>query len=96
MEGGRSRGGYHHRLSAAALGGDGAASAASDKKVVSTSPLAYPHNANQYAIPSDVPSDIGPANDPNITDVNRAVDTRAAVALLSRNIQIVSAGDLER
>lgn len=68
------------------------ASAATDNKILLTSALAYPHNPNQYAMPSDVPSDIGPANDPNITDVNRAVDTRAAVALLSRNIQIVSAG----
>ena len=66
---------------------------AQNNQIVLTSTLVYPHNANLYAIPSNVPADIGPANDPNVTDVNRAVDTRAAVALLTRNIQIVSDGD---
>ena len=41
-----------------------------------------------------MPKDIGPQNDPNVPDINRAVDTRAAVGLLTRNIQIVSQGDL--
>ncbi|MGA3317101.1 MAG: hypothetical protein ABSC64_11765 [Candidatus Korobacteraceae bacterium] len=38
-------------------------------------------------------ADIGPTDDPNRPDVKHAVDTRAAVGLLSRNIQIVSEGD---
>ena len=52
------------------------------------------HNASEYPLPSDLPSAIGPQNDPNVPDVNRAVDTRAAVALLNRNIQVVSQGNL--
>ncbi len=64
-----------------------------NNKIYLTNPLVYPHNANTYPLPSDVPGDIGPANDPNVPDINRAVDTRAAVALLTRNIQIVSAGE---
>jgi hypothetical protein len=55
--------------------------------------LTFPHNASVYPIPEDVPGDIGPQNDPNVPETDRAVDTRAAVALLTRNIQIVSAGD---
>ncbi len=55
--------------------------------------LTYPHNASVFPIPGTVPSDIGPVNDPNVPEINRAVDTRAAVALLTRNIQIVSAGE---
>ncbi len=65
---------------------------AANSNIVLTSPLAWPHNTKTFPIPTTVPGDIGPANDSNVTDINRAVDTRAAVALLSRNIQIVSAG----
>jgi hypothetical protein len=54
----------------------------------------FMHNASVKALPSTVPGDIGPQNDPNVPDIERAVDTRAAVALLTRNIQIVSEGDL--
>ncbi len=53
----------------------------------------YPHNATTYTLPVEMPADIGPQNDPNVPEINRAVDTRAAVALLTRNIQIVSEGD---
>ena len=54
--------------------------------------LKWDHNASTYSF-SEVPQTIGPANDPNIPSLDREVDTRAAVALLSRNIQVVSQGD---
>jgi hypothetical protein len=53
----------------------------------------FRHNASIKALPATMPADIGPQNDPNVPEINRAVDTRAAVALLTRNIQIVSEGD---
>ena len=53
----------------------------------------YQHNSSTYPLPSDMPPDIGPQNDPNVRDIDRAIDTRAAVSLLTRNIQIVSEGD---
>jgi len=53
----------------------------------------YQHNSSTYLLPSDMPPDIGPQNDPNVRDIDRAIDTRAAVGLLTRNIQIVSEGD---
>lgn len=52
--------------------------------------LEYDHNAKTYPL-TGVPDDIGPKDDPN-TDIKRAIDTRAAVALLSRNIRVVSEG----
>ena len=55
--------------------------------------LEYDHRATTFSLGS-MPKDIGPQNDPNVPDINRAVDTRAAVGLLTRNIQIVSQGDL--
>ncbi len=55
--------------------------------------LMQKHNAGTYSL-SALPAGIGPANDPNVPDVKAAVDTRAAVALLTRNIQIVSEGDM--
>jgi len=67
--------------------------ATSDNKIVLTATLMFPHNANLYPLPANLPAGIGPANDPNVPEINRAIDTRAAVALLSRNIQIVSAGE---
>ena len=52
--------------------------------------IVYPHYGSTYSLDAqDVPSDIGP--DPGTKD--RQVDTRAAVALLSRSIRIVSAGE---
>lgn len=54
--------------------------------------LEWDHNPSTYSF-VDVPPEIGPENDPNIPSLNREVDTRAAVALLSRNIQVVSEGD---
>jgi hypothetical protein len=53
----------------------------------------YNHRATTYSLAA-VPASIGPQNDPNIPEIKRAVDTRAAVALLTRNIQIVSEGDV--
>jgi hypothetical protein len=55
--------------------------------------LKYDHRSTTFPLGS-MPKDIGPQNDPNIPEINRAVDTRAAVALLSRNIRVVSEGDL--
>jgi hypothetical protein len=60
--------------------------------------LEYPHNTNLYSLStnpyslSDVPADKGPRADPNLT-TGRAVETRAAVALLTRSIIITSEGD---
>jgi G8 domain len=54
----------------------------------------FPHYASVTALPASMPGDIGPQDDPNLPTGNgRLVDTRAAVALLTRNIQIVSEGD---
>lgn len=56
--------------------------------------LQYDHNASTLPFPKTMPSYVGPQNDPNTPDITRAVDTRAAVALLTRNIQIVSQGNV--
>jgi len=53
----------------------------------------YNHRATTYSLAS-VPNNIGPQDDPNLPGLHREVDTRAAVALLSRNIQIVSGGNV--
>ncbi len=55
--------------------------------------LQWNHNAIPFSF-ADLPTTVGPKNDPNTPDIKRAVDTRAAVALLTRNIQIVSEGDV--
>jgi hypothetical protein len=76
------------------------AEAAKGNTVVLTQPLtANRHNASEYALPpvdntNGPTSEIGPQDDPNTPDVKHAVDTRAAVGLLSRNIEIVSEGNL--
>ncbi len=58
----------------------------------------YTHNAITYDLNAHhVPSDVGPSPDPNLAcsgKQKRCVDTRAAVGLLTRNIQIVSEGDV--
>lgn len=54
--------------------------------------LEFDHNAKTFPL-DGVPANIGPKDDPNVPDIKRAVDTRAAVALLTRNIKIVSEGD---
>jgi len=64
-----------------------------------TEPLEHLHNASEFALPavdetSGPTSDIGPQDDLNRPDVKHAVDTRAAVGLLSRTIEIVSEGAL--
>jgi hypothetical protein len=56
------------------------------------------HYASVYPLPAvnntnGPTSDIGPQDDPNRPDVKHAIDTRAAVGLLTRNIQIVSEGN---
>ncbi|MFA5181118.1 MAG: G8 domain-containing protein [Syntrophales bacterium] len=49
--------------------------------------IAYPHNGTRYPVPkAEMPPDIK-------DKVADAVETRAAVALLSRNIRVVSGGD---
>ncbi len=53
----------------------------------------YPHNGSTFSL-SGVPKGIGPDPDPLLPSSSaRTVETRAAVALLTRNIQIVSEGD---
>src|SRR5271166_2414148 len=59
-----------------------------------TSEIVNPHWGSTYPLPSTMPATVGPQNDPNAPGINRAVDTRAAVALLTRNIQVVSEGDV--
>ena len=53
--------------------------------VVLTTPLASPHNASAYPLPRDTPPSIGPRG-------SRTIDTRAAVGLLTRSIEILSEG----
>ena len=67
---------------------------AANNQIELTEALTHQHNASVYPIPATVPGGVGPVNDPLVPDVKRAVDTRAAVALLSRNIKIVSEGGL--
>lgn len=68
-------------------------------KVTLTAALRWQHNASVYALPPVDPTngpsaEIGPQDDTNNRpDVVHAVDTRAAVGLLTRDIQIVSEGD---
>jgi hypothetical protein len=67
-----------------------------DKKTIHiTTPFQYAHNGTKVDLASKgVPATIGPTDDPNLPAGNgRLVDTRAAVALLSRSIRIVSGGD---
>ncbi len=64
--------------------------------VTLTAALTFPHNASAYTLPTDLPADVGPREDPNLIAVQggaRTVDTRAAVALLTRSIVITSEGD---
>ena len=54
----------------------------------------YNHRATTYSLKAKgVPADVGPQKDPNLPELDRQVDTRAAVALLTRNIQVVSEGE---
>jgi hypothetical protein len=63
------------------------------KSITLKSPgLKWGHNGNTFSFAA-APVGVGPNNDPNLPELNRAIDTRAAVALLTRNIQIVSAGN---
>jgi hypothetical protein len=52
----------------------------------------YPHNGQLFPL-DKVPAGIGPDADPNAPQTTRSVETRAAVALLTRSIRIVSGGD---
>jgi hypothetical protein len=54
--------------------------------VVLTSPLKWLHNASVYRLPADAPLSIGPRG-------SRTIDTRAAVGLLTRSIEILSEGN---
>ena len=65
---------------------------ASDNVLTINKKLTYDHNVQTYGF-SDVPNNVGPQDDPNKPDLHREIDTRAVVALLTRNIQIVSQGD---
>lgn len=74
------------------------ASDAVGNTITLSTPLANMHNASEYPLPpvdntNGPTSDIGPQDDPNTPDVKHAIDTRAAVGLLSRNIEIVSEGN---
>ena len=54
----------------------------------------YNHRSTTYSLTAKgVPAEVGPQIDPNLPELNRQVDTRAAVALLTRNIQVVSQGE---
>ncbi|MFZ0313304.1 MAG: G8 domain-containing protein [Candidatus Korobacteraceae bacterium] len=59
--------------------------------------IQYAHNGTTFDLGAEnVPSGIGPNQDPNIKcsgTQTRCVETRAAVGLLTRSIRIVSAGD---
>ena len=59
--------------------------------------VAFTHNGFTYDINlRQVPADIGPVQDPKVNcsaGETRCVETRATVGLLTRSIQIVSAGD---
>ncbi len=58
--------------------------------IETTEPLRYPHNGARFDL-NKLPAGIGPAPLPGATE--RYAETRAAVALLSRSIRIVSAGE---
>lgn len=53
-------------------------------------PVRYAHNGKRYSL-GQTPAGVGPARESN----QDAVETRAAVGVLSRSIRIVSAGDTE-
>jgi hypothetical protein len=57
--------------------------------------IQYPHNGQRYDLTAkNVPAGTGPDPDPNLPPTqDRLVETRAAVGLLTRSIQIVSGGD---
>ena len=57
--------------------------------------LKYPHSGTQYNLnDKGVPYYVGPNDDPNLPYGNgKLIETRAAVALLTRSIRIVSGGD---
>ena len=64
------------------------------------SALQNKHNANAYTLPSNTPASIGPRpiasnNPPSVSspDTPRTVETRAAVGLLTRSIEILSDPD---
>jgi hypothetical protein len=60
-----------------------------------TTPIQFPHNGEVFPL-ANVPKDIGPDPlDPKNPDAPRFVETRAAVALLSRSIRIVSEGNTD-
>ena len=62
-------------------------------KLVLSAKFDNDHRTTTYSL-SDLPAYIGPENDPNVPEIDRAIETRAAVGLLNRNIQIVSEGDV--
>ena len=66
-----------------------------DKKTIHVKGFNYPHSGTKFDLSKKgVPTNIGPTDDPNLPTGNgRLVDTRAAVALLSRSIRIVSGCD---
>ncbi|HZD32082.1 MAG TPA: hypothetical protein VE779_10530 [Candidatus Angelobacter sp.] len=69
-----------------------AADASGGTTIKLTKALQNDHNFSTYSL-SSLPTGIGPVDDPNV-DVKGVVDTRAAVALLTRNIQVVSEGNV--
>jgi hypothetical protein len=56
------------------------------RTVVLKNPLQWQHNASQFMLPASTPSSIGPRG-------SGSVDTRAAVGLLTRSIEVLSEGN---
>ena len=56
------------------------------RTVVLKNPLQWQHNASQFMLPANTPSSIGPRG-------SGSVDTRAAVGLLTRSIEVLSEGN---
>jgi hypothetical protein len=82
----------HSEVAVLAQDAGGTASLTLEKPGIETTK--YYHRFTTYKLSDkSVPADVGPQNDPWLPDLNREVDTRAAVALLNRNIQVVSEGD---
>ncbi len=67
-------------------------SGGSGTEITLSTGVQYSHNGQVFPL-DKVPAGIGPDPDPNAPQIARSVETRAAVALLTRSIRIVSGGD---
>jgi hypothetical protein len=70
----------------------GVATGANGTEITLSTGVQYPHNGQVFPL-DKVPEGIGPDAIPNTPGAPRWVETRAAVALLTRSIRIVSGGD---